>query len=269
MQLLACGTKPMSDLPTLEHFRTHGWVRIRAAFSAEDAAAMCEVIWEGLAKAGIHRADSSTWTQARPEHLQYLKANPAFRAVGSPRTISAIDEVLEGQLWHAPQDWGAFFLQFPTGSEWDVSASGWHLDGTYAGQLAPPYAVKVHAMLTEVRPRRGGMNILSGSHRLVHRWFIDHPPAPGAGGAQLRKSLFRHSYLRDLCATGDPGERISRFHERAEHVDGISLQVLENTCSAGDVILMHGLLVHAAPSAHLGTHPRFLLNKDIVVKPWW
>jgi hypothetical protein len=41
------------------------------------------------------------------------------------------------------------------------------------------------------------------------------------------------------------------------------LRVLENTALAGDVILMHPLLLHAPPTAHLGRGPRFLLNKDI------
>lgn len=176
----------MSELQesTLEHFRTHGWVRIRAAFSAADAAHMCDVIWAGLTSAGIRRADASTWTKARPEHLQFLKVDPVFRAIGTARTINAINEVLEDQPWQPPRDWGAFLL-------------------------------------------------------------------------------------RDLCAASDPEARISRFHARAEEVDGVPLQVIENTSFAGDVILMHGLLLHAAPAAHLGTNPRFLLNKDIVVRPWW
>src|SRR5215831_19372795 len=88
----------------LEHFRSFGWLRIPAAFSVGDAAAMCDVIWAALAKIGIHRNDPSTWTTARPEHLQHLKGNPAFRAIGSARTIQAIDTVLEGQLWQKPRD---------------------------------------------------------------------------------------------------------------------------------------------------------------------
>jgi ectoine hydroxylase-related dioxygenase (phytanoyl-CoA dioxygenase family) len=259
----------MADLTTLEHFRAHGWARIPTAFSAVDAAAMCDVIWAGLAKAGIHRADPSTWTKARPEHLQHLKSDPVFGATGTARTISAINEVLEGQSWPAPTNSGAFFLQFPTGSEWDLPATGWHLDGNYAGQLVPPYAVKLHAMLNDVGPRCGGMNILSGSHRLVHRWFTENPPAAGARSAQLRKSLQRHPYVRDLFTAADPKTRVARFHARIEEVDGIPLQVVENTSSAGDIILMHGLLLHAAPAAHLGEHPRFVLNTDIVVRPWW
>ena len=71
-------------------------IRIPEAFSAEDASAMCDVVWAALARAGIRRNDRSTWTTARPIHLQYLKSDPVFQAIGSARTIGAIDEVLEG-----------------------------------------------------------------------------------------------------------------------------------------------------------------------------
>lgn len=253
----------------LQHFQEYGWVRVPSAFGSDAAAAICDVIWATLAGSGIQRNDPSTWTTARPEHLQHLKSDPVFQAIGSERTLSAIDEVMEGQPWERPLDWGAFFLQFPAGREWDVPSRGWHLDGNYLGRLSPACGVKVHAMLTEVSPRCGGVNILSGSHRLVHKWFLDHPPAPGARSAQLRKSLELHPYLRDLCTPGDPAARIARFHELVEEVDGIPLQVIENTASAGDVILMHSLVFHAgAPAAHLGAQPRFLLNKDLI-QPYW
>jgi hypothetical protein len=57
--------------------------------------------------------------------------------------------------------------------------------------LSPPRGMKVHAIYGDVAPRCGGMNIISGSHRLVHRWFVEHPPTPGAKAAALRKSLHR------------------------------------------------------------------------------
>ena len=258
-----------SDDSSLEHFRTFGWVRIPGAFSAGDAAAMCDVIWAGLAKVGVLRDDPSTWTKERPEHLQHLKSDPAFRAIGSARTANAIDTALEGQPWEMPSDWGAFFLQFPTGSEWSVPSSGWHLDGNYTGRLAPPCGVLVHAMLNDVGPRCGGVNILSGSHRLVHKWFSENVPPAGARAAQLRRSLERHPYLKDLCSPGDIQGRIARFHEHVEEVDGLPLQVIENTAAAGDVILMHTLLLHAAaPDAHLGTQPRFVLSKGFQERYW-
>lgn len=241
----------------------HGWMRVPSAFSSDEAAAMREVVWRALAKAGILRDDPTTWTSERPTHLQHLKLDPAFRAVGSTRTIAAIDAVLEGQSWTVPKNWGAFFLLFPSRKEWGVPSDGWHLEGDYTGRLAPPCGVKVHAMFGDVEPRCGGMTILSGSHRLVHKWFAANPPPARARGADMRLSLRRHSYVRDLCTEGDRTARIARFHDRAEEVDGVPLQVLENTASAGDVILMHSLLLHAAPTAHSGVRPRFLLNQDI------
>jgi hypothetical protein len=249
----------------MDHFQTHGWVRIAGAFSAAEAAAMRDVVWRELATRGIQRDDPATWRTERPDHLQHLKSEPAFRAVASDRTLAAIDEVLGGQPWRRPTDWGAFFLVFPALDRrpWTVPDDNWHVDADYAGPLSPPKGVKVHAMFGDVAPRSGGMPILSGSHRLLHRWFQENPPKPGARSAQLRASVHRHPYVRDLCAPGDAAARIARFHERAEEVDGIPLQVLENTAAAGDVILMHPLLLHALPTTHLGSSPRFLLNKDI------
>jgi hypothetical protein len=229
---------------------------------------MRAVIWKGLAPAGILRDEPATWTKTRPENLQHLKSDPVFRAIGTDRTLGAIQQVLAGRALPLPKNWGAFFLHFPTGGEWDVPSDGWHMDGAYTGALTPPCGILIHSMLSDVGRRCGGMNILSGSHRLLHRWFTAHPAAPGARSADHRRSLQRHPYLRDLYTPGDPAERIARFHERVEQVDGMGLQVLENTAQAGDVILMHALLLHAVPAAHQGQQPRFLLSTGMQL-PYW
>jgi hypothetical protein len=256
--------EPRNPHPTIVgHFQTHGWVRVRSAFGTDEAAAMREVVWRALGDVGIVQDNPGTWHKERPDHLQHLKRDPVFRAVGSDRTLAAIEEVLAGQRWPRPSDWGAFFILFPANRPWTVPSDGWHVDADYTGPVTPPKGVKVHAMFGDVAPRAGAMTIVSGSHRLVHRWFVDHPPRAGARGAELRKSVLRHPYLRELCTAGDPAARIERFHDRVEEIDGIPLQVLENTATAGDVILMHPLLLHAPPTAHLGSAPRFLLNKDI------
>jgi hypothetical protein len=222
-----------------EHFEIHGWVRVPGAFSPEAAAAMRDVVWSALRAKGIERDDPTTWTQERPDHLQHLKSDPAFRAVGSDTTIAAIDDLLGGQPWTTPKDWGAFFLVFPTPHRtWSPATSGWHLDAAYTGPLHPPKGLKVHAMFGDVAPRAGGMNIIDASHRVVHEWFRQHPHPPGTRAAKLRTSLLAGAPLDDL-------------------------PVMENTARAGDVILMHPLLLHAPPVAHCGPEPRFLLNKDI------
>lgn len=265
MSVLQVTTLDRSDL---EHFQTFGWLRVPGAFTADAAAAMRGVIWNALGTVGIIQYDPSTWTKTRPEHLQHLKRDPVFRAVGTDRTIEAIKQLLSGQDLPMPKNWGAFFLHFPTGGEWTVPSAGWHMDGDYTGQISPPCGLLIHAMLTEVGPRCGGMNILSASHRLVQKWFTKNAPTPGTRSAQLRKSLQRHPYLRDLCTAGDSAARIARFHDRVEEIDGIPLQVVENTASAGDLILMHSLLLHAVPAAHLGQQPRFLLSTS-VQQPYW
>jgi hypothetical protein len=98
-----------SDLECPEHFSVHGWMRVRAEFTAKEAAAMRAVIWRALAAVGICDRDPSTWTKERPEHLQHARSDPAFRAVGSARLLEAIDAVLEGQVYGMAKNWGALF----------------------------------------------------------------------------------------------------------------------------------------------------------------
>ncbi len=74
-----------------------------------------------------------------------------------------------------------------------------------------------------------------------------------------------NDYLRELGT--DPGEgdenaRIARFVDSVEAVNGVPLQVVELTATAGDVILIHPLVLHTRPT-NAGTQPRFLLNKDL------
>lgn len=158
-----------------------------------------------------------------------------------------------------PKRWGAIFVAFPTEEEWGVPVSGWHIDANYASQLAPPKGVQTHALFGDIVPRGGASQILSGSHQLIHKWFKDHPPPAGARSADMRRSLQRHPYIRDLHTQGNREGRIDRFMNRVEEVDGIPLQVVENIGAAGDVILLHPLTLHvAAPNNEAA--PRFLLS---------
>jgi hypothetical protein len=77
---------PWNLVMTMDHFQIHGWVRVPGAFSADEAAAMREVVWRALDALGIRRDDPATWRKERPDHLQHLKPDPVFRAVDSDRT---------------------------------------------------------------------------------------------------------------------------------------------------------------------------------------
>jgi ectoine hydroxylase-related dioxygenase (phytanoyl-CoA dioxygenase family) len=253
---------------TVEHFRVHGWMRVRAAFSVDEAAAMRAAAWRALARAGIRETDPSTWTKERPEHLQHVKDDPAFRAVGSARLLAAIDAVLEDQAYEKPKNWGAAFLAFPSNHAWNVPSSGWHADANYLSPLSPPAGVRTHALFGDVASRAGGTLIVSGSHRLVHNYFKDNPPPPGSRGADYRKLLQGHPYIGALHTKGDLDERVARFIEGAEEHDGVSLQVVEDTGAAGDVILLHPLVLHVAtPNTSKAT--RFLLSGGVDLPSMW
>ena len=247
---------------TLEHFRVHGWMRVRQAFSAEAAARMREVVWAGLEPSGVRRDRPSTWTVERPVQLQHLKSHPAFEAVGGERLLAAASAILETSAYQRPKTWGALFIAFPSDGEWEVPSSGWHADANYRSQLSPPKGVQIHSLFGDVPPRGGGSLILSGSHRLIHGWFQQNPPPPEARSADLRRLLLAHPYMRDLHTAGDPAGRIARFMERTEEVDGVPLRVVENCGAAGDVMLLHPLLMHVA-ARNSGTAPRFLLSGSI------
>jgi hypothetical protein len=247
---------------TLEHFRVHGWMRVHQAFDREAAAAMRDVVWDGLADVGILRDKPSTWTVERPGKLQKLKGHPAFNAVGSVRLFSAIDALLEAQAYARPKGWGAIFVAFPSREEWSVPASGWHIDANYTSQLWPPKGVQTHTLFGDIASRSGATQILSGSHRLIHKWFQDSPPPAATRSAEMRGLLRAHPYIRDLHAEGDRDARIGRFMNQIEEVDGIPLQAVENTGTAGDVILLHPLTLHVA-APNNGVAPRFLLSGGV------
>ena len=197
-----------------------------------------------------------------------MKDDPAFRAVGSARVLGAIETALEGQAYEKPKNWGALFLAFPSDQKWNLPCGGWHADANYSSALSPPAGVRTHALFGDVIARAGATLIVSGSHRLVHGYFKDHPPPPGARGADCRKLLLGHPYLRDLHTDGFYDERVARFIGRAEEHDGIPLRVVENTGQAGDVILLHPLVLHVA-APNTGTAPRFLLSGGVDLPTMW
>jgi len=255
------------DCSSVQHFASHGWMRVDGAFSGEAAVLMRDAVWSALAADGMERNRPATWLVERPTHLQHLKDHPAFQAMGGERLRAALDAVFEDQSYETPKNWGALFVAFPTTQEWGVPSSGWHIDAHYGGALSPTRGVKTHALLDDIAPRGGATLILSGSHRLVYNWFKAHPPPPGTRSADMRKLLQAHPYIAELHADGDSSERIARFMERTQEIEGVPLRVVENVGCAGDVILVHPLVLHAA-TRNNSARPRFLLSGGVTTDQW-
>lgn len=258
---------PASSTQNLAHFREHGWVRVRGAFDHAQARAMRGLVWQALENVGIYRDRPSTWTVERPTQLQHLKNDPVFQSVGSDTLLSAIDAILEGLPYEKPNNWGALFLAFPCSPPWRIPTKGWHADAHYASPLLPVRSVKTFALFGDIAPRGGGTLMVSGSHRLVYKWFKENPFPSGARSEQMRRLMRKQSYLRDLHSPGEDGKRIDRFMQCVEDVDGIPLQVIEATGDAGDVILVHPLVMHVA-APNNSAEPRFMLSGGITTDLW-
>jgi hypothetical protein len=248
-------------------FYEHGWVRIRGVFSAAAAKAMRDTVWRALEEAGIYQDRPSSWTAERPRNLQQLKANAVFREVGSPALLAAIEAILGPTPYETPDHWGAVFLAFPSKTLWTLPTRGWHIDAYYASPLWPARGVKTFALFGNVVARGGATLLVSGSHRLVHRWFQQNPPPRAARSAKMRALLRSQAYLRDLHTGGDADERIERFMRCVEEENGIPLQVVEATGDAGDVFLVHPLVMHAA-AANNSSAPRFMLSGGVTTDGW-
>jgi Phytanoyl-CoA dioxygenase (PhyH) len=258
---------PESSARFVVHFHEYGWVRIHGAFDAEAARAMRDSVWRALGNVGICRDRPSTWTVERPPHLQHLKDDPVFQRVGSPTLLSAIDAILDGVPYEKPRNWGALFLAFPGSTPWRIPTSGWHIDAYYASPLLPMRSVKTLALFGDIVPRGGGTLMVSGSHRLAYKWFQENPPSRGARSAQMRRLLQKQPYVRDLHSPGDDEERIQRFMRYAQDVDGIPLQVVEATGDAGDVILVHPLVMHVA-APNNAPEPRLMVSGGVTTDMW-
>lgn len=237
-----------------DEFRTTGLLRLRGAFPQATAEAMCDRLWEFLARRyAIHRDERSTWTVEKPAGFQPVTRSGAFRAVGGGPLCAALDALFGTGRWARPRWWGRPLVTFPGDGPWELPAGAWHFDFMPASAGHRP--VQFFAFLNQVRPRGGGTLVLTGSHRLV-------APYLGRGEVfrmpRVRASLAAHPWLRGLWEPGG-GDRIQRYMNDGTVVDGVPLRVTELTGQPGDVILMHCDCFHAAAPNRLAG-PRMMLT---------
>ena len=147
------------------HFDERGYLRVPGAFTPSEAEAMRDVVWRALERQGFRRDDPTTWVNESPSNLQSLKGDDVFKAIGSDRTLTAIDDVIGAGRWKQPSDWGAYFLLFPTPDACGLCRG---TRGTSTTTMPPRSrrvdGLKVHSMFGDVAPRAGGMTIVAGSH---------------------------------------------------------------------------------------------------------
>ena len=107
---------------------------------------------------------------------------------------------------------------------WDWEDRRWHIDGD-TGRIDTHQSVICLPMVTPIAAGGGGTALLKGSHHHVARWLHDN----GEWG------VGNHRRVRSIV-------------QRAIEEDGLSA-VVEATGAAGDVLIMHPLLIHAVNDA--------------------
>jgi ectoine hydroxylase-related dioxygenase (phytanoyl-CoA dioxygenase family) len=239
----------------LTTFERDGIVKLPAAFSAEDAARMQDVLWNELsARHGMDRDDRSTWTTLRPTGLKTTKSSRGAFAVLGPRVRSALDGLL-GQ-WLEPRHQGQVLVTMPEGVPWAVPHRQWHTDVGYEAQ---PEAVKIWALIGDLVPGGGGTPQVAGSHKVIERFLTT-----------TEEREFKA--VRDAVLRSDPWFRNLTSPERSvdpmepAEVDGLPVRVVELTGQAGDVFLTHPWVLHSiAPNA--ADAPRMMRSRFIYKAP--
>lgn len=216
-------------------FERDGFVPLKGAFPREVAARCRARLWREL---GLDPERPATWT--RPVIRLIAGPEPPYsEACDTPRLRDAWDALVGAGRWGPRVGLGNVPIRFP--SEADPGDAGWHVDGSFEvdGRLhlnlhSRERALLLLYLLSDVSECDAPTRIRVGSHRLV--------PA----------------VLRDAGSEGLPFERV------VERVAGLErLPVALATGRAGDVLLCHPFLVHAASWPHRGRSPRFVAQPGL------
>ena len=210
----------------------------------------------------------------RPAGRQYLP--PFNEGIAAPRLCGAIDQLLGQGTWRVPAGWGGFLISFPVGTHetWEITPQGWHWDDTLPNHFdSPRKSVFVFTLFSEVKPRGGGTLVVSGSHRLIERFYRRLPSDAQQYKQKTLKPRFVRSYrwFQELC--GDAPERtyrIARFMEQEsqEPASGTLLRPITPTCpdscaskelvsvgiTAGDTVMTNVLML-----LQIDLNPTFVL----------
>lgn len=220
------------------HFLERGFVILQNCFSREFAGRWTRHAFERL---GYDPDDPATWT-ADYIHL------PAMHRVEirsfAPKAWGAICDLVGGEdrIADPRACWSdSLIINFSRGTDkpWappGPESGGWHKDGDFFRHFlhSPEQGLLTIVAWSDIEPKGGGTFIACDSVKHVAQMLYEHPEGllPNAGFGKL-------------------------VHKCTDFV--------ELTAQAGDVILHHPFMLHAASYNHSG-RPRFISNPPIALK---
>ena len=222
----------------LNHFIERGHIILRDCFPRELAAEWRTFAYKRL---GYSPDDSATWEMPRI-HLPSMNRVPIKEV--APRAWRAICELLGGEeriAVSSEPSWGdGFIINFSLGADspWQPpspEAGGWHKDGDFFRHFldSPEQGLLTIITWSDIYPKSGGTFVACDSVQHVARRLYEHPEGllPGGFGGLIEK-----------CE-----------------------DFVEITGRAGDVVLLHPFILHAASQNPSG-RARFITNPPVHLK---
>jgi hypothetical protein len=226
----------------IDTFVMDGFVALRGAVPADVLEACQDEIWSELSSRGVKREDPATWTD--PVVRIDCPESDAFAAAGTqPVLWEAFDQLIgAGRWWRRRGVGGTIPVRFP--SRDDPGDAGWHIEGSFSknGDSWVNYRSRQRGLLalylfSDVDADSAPTRVRPGSHRDAARVLApagdEGMPFPQAAGLAAQASADRPTVL----ATG----------------------------RAGDVIVCHPFLVHAASWPHTGRQPRIMAQPGVAL----
>ncbi|KAL8371478.1 hypothetical protein RB595_001325 [Gaeumannomyces hyphopodioides] len=211
-----------------EHFLEHGWIKIKGAFTRQQAEEMTKDVWVRL---GMSPTDKSTWTEKRinmPHHGTFDASEFA------PKAWAAANELCGGGVDVPPQD-----------------LDGWHVDGDFFVHYldSPEQGLLIIPLFTDIVEGGGGTVI-----------------APDAMPA-VAYHLYQHAegVSPHMVPRGEPDFEKEGNLEWFNNLAASSTQFMEATGDAGDVYLLHPLMLHSASSNPL-RRARIIANPPVMLR---
>lgn len=224
-----------------DEFIQKGYIKLDNVFSTTVANECCNIIWSYMENIGIEKDNNVTWPEKCPlEHSFGRDAGYPWSYLFSESFLNGIDSVLEPCRWKSIST-GWWMVTFPEmGKEWDV-VGRWHVDGHWFLQNIVDSPVDLVCVIyySDVAEGEGATVVLEGSHQLCIQEIL------------CNTELFGNTEL------------VSKVFDRMSS-GGQSLKMVELCGKAGDVFLLHPLLIHGR-STNLSSPPkvRFMSHPNV------
>ena len=258
----------------LEEFHERGVVRMPGAVAQSAVEEMLRNVWKCLRERyHIHRGAPDTWPELDDRGVHqvigvqrftgshHLPKSEKFAAVCNAVVCGALDQILGANRWQRPERWGSLLVAFPESRDvWDVPASGWHLDLPATHRSSGLMAARIFTCLATIAHGAGGTLVVAGSPRLVQSLVRTGERIPSA---EARKRMIRaFPWIAALCSRDEKENRVQRFMRESTLPGGIRVRVVELAGEAGDVFLVHPMMLHAG-SKNCSTAPRMALSATV------